>query len=126
MSTQLHEGSTEPSCGEENILQQRLSYTNDDLKNYLFIDSGTSIPIIAWKLTKNHSHISSSTSIPDHSNNNKDDGQNQCNDVDNFEDESYDALDSLQQLDAMKSNTIVHQDNEILLTVESINLQMSL
>ena len=65
MSTQLREGSAKSSSGEENILQQRLFWTNEDLKNYPFIDAGASIPIIAWKLTKNRSHIISSTSIPD-------------------------------------------------------------
>ena len=67
MSTQLHGGSTNPSSHEKNILQQRLFYTNKDLKNYPFIDIGASIPIVAWKLTKNHSHIISDIFIPGHS-----------------------------------------------------------
>ena len=49
-------------------------YTNEDLKNYLLFNIGASIPIIAWKLTKNHSHIISGTSIPGcspHSGNNQ-------------------------------------------------------
>ena len=51
--------------GKENILQQRLFYTNEDLKNYSFINVSASIPILAWKLTKNRSHIISGTSIPE-------------------------------------------------------------
>ena len=56
-------GSVESSSGEENKLQQLLFYTNEDLKNYLFINAGTSIPIIICKLTKNCSHIISGISI---------------------------------------------------------------
>ena len=40
-----------------NQLQQHLFYTNKDLKNYAFIDVGTSILIVTWKITKNHPHI---------------------------------------------------------------------
>ena len=73
MSTQLCEvpsikiqsyGSIEPSSGVENMLQQRLFYTNEDLKNYIFINAGASIPIIICKFMKNSSHIVSGTSIP--------------------------------------------------------------
>ena len=46
VSTQLRRGSTEPSNDRKNILQQRLFYTNKDLKKYLFINDGTSIPIV--------------------------------------------------------------------------------
>ena len=38
---------------EDNVPQQRLLYTNEDKKNYPLMDTGTSIPIIAWKLKKN-------------------------------------------------------------------------
>ena len=38
--------------------------------------------------------------------------------MDNSEDERYNKLDSSQQLDGIESNTIFHQENEILLTVE--------
>ena len=39
--------------------------------------------------------------------------------MDNSEDESYNELDSSQQLDCMKSNTMFHRDNQILLTMRS-------
>ena len=39
---------------------------NEDLKNYPFIDACASIPIVAWKLTKNSSHIISNKSFPAH------------------------------------------------------------
>ena len=55
--TQLHEGSIEPNSYGTNILQKHLFYKNKDPKNYPFIDIGTSILNITWKLTKNHSHI---------------------------------------------------------------------
>ena len=61
MSTQLREGSVESSSGEENMLQQYLFYTNEDLTNYPFINTGASILIITCKLTTNRSHIISST-----------------------------------------------------------------
>ena len=64
VSIQLREGSTDSSIGEENILQQRLFYINEDLKNYPFIDTGACITISTCKLTKNGSHIVSNTSIP--------------------------------------------------------------
>ena len=41
----------------EQTYYNKLFYTNKDLKNHTFIDVGTSIPIITWKLTKNCSHI---------------------------------------------------------------------
>ena len=34
------------------------------MKNYPFIDTDASIPIVTWKLTKNHSHIINDISIP--------------------------------------------------------------
>ena len=70
MSTQLRGGPTEWSSGEKNILQHK----NKDLKNYPFIDVGASIPVVAWKVTKNRSHIISNISIPScslHSGNNQ-------------------------------------------------------
>ena len=45
-------------------LQQHLIHTNKDMKNYPFIYTDVSIPIVAWKLTKNRSHIISDVSIP--------------------------------------------------------------
>ena len=57
MSTQLREGSIESDSDGTNILQHHLLYTNKDLKNYPFINIGTSIPIVKWKVTNNLSHI---------------------------------------------------------------------
>ena len=45
----------------------------------------------------------------DHFDNTGDEGKTQSNNVDNSEDESYDELDSSQQLDSMESNIIFHQ-----------------
>ena len=42
----LCEGSADPSSDGNNIPQQRLFYTNKDMKNYPFIDTGASIPIV--------------------------------------------------------------------------------
>ena len=55
----------------------------------------------------------------DHSNNNDNDGRTHFNDKDNSEDESYDESDSSQQLNGMKPNKIVEQENQNLLTVGS-------
>ena len=49
---------------DDYVPQQRLLYTNKDKRNYPLINTGTSIPIIAWKLTKNQSYIISDISIP--------------------------------------------------------------
>ena len=57
VSTQLRRGSEEPNRNGTSLLQQHLFYTNKDPKNYTFIDVGASIPIVTWKLTKNHSHM---------------------------------------------------------------------
>ena len=43
---------------------QPVLYTNEDKRNHPLMDTGTSIPMIAWKLTKNRSHIISDISIP--------------------------------------------------------------
>ena len=48
------------------MLQQRLFYRNENLKNYPFIDTGTSMSIVAWQLMKNRSHIINDISIPGH------------------------------------------------------------
>ena len=37
---------------------------NNYMKNYPFINTSASIPIVAWKLMKNRSHISSDIFIP--------------------------------------------------------------
>ena len=46
------------------MLQQRLFHTNEYMKNYPFFDTGAYITISTCKLTKNRSHIISSTSVP--------------------------------------------------------------
>ena len=55
--TQLRKESNEPNRFGTNLLQHHLFYMNKDLENYTFIDVGTSIPSITWKLTKNLSHM---------------------------------------------------------------------
>ena len=65
---------TKPNNIGLHTLQHHLFYMKEDPKNYLFIDVGTSIPIVTWKLTKNRSHIISDISIPgcpSHSGNNQ-------------------------------------------------------
>ena len=62
-NTQLRKGSVEINSDGKNILQQSLFYTNKDLKSWPFIDTGTSIPIISWKFTKNRSHTISNKPI---------------------------------------------------------------
>ena len=37
--------------------KNQIFYTNKDMKNCTFINVGTSISIVTWKRTKNHSHI---------------------------------------------------------------------
>ena len=58
---------TESRSQEENMLRQRVFYTNEDLKNYYFINTGASISINTCKFTKKLVHIVSSTFIPSHS-----------------------------------------------------------
>ena len=58
----------------------------------------------------------------DHFNDTKDDDRTQTNGVDNSEDENHNEVDSPQQLGCMESNTMFHQNNQILLTVGSINI----
>ena len=43
---------------------QHLLYTNKDNRNHPLMNTGASILIITWKLTKNQSHIISEISIP--------------------------------------------------------------
>ena len=50
--------------GENNIPQQSIFCTNEDMRTYPLMDNGKSIPIVTWKLTKNCSHIISDISIP--------------------------------------------------------------
>ena len=56
-----------------------------------------------------------------HSNNNEEDDQPHFNDENNSEDENHDELDSSPQLNGMKPNKIIDQENQILLTVGSSN-----
>ena len=71
------------------------------------------------KIKINHFDRDNFTAQDNHSDNHKDDSQTWCNDMDNFEDQSNDDLDSSQQLDGMELNTMVQQENRILLTMES-------
>ena len=48
LSTQLGGGSTDPSSDKKNILQEHLFYTTENMKNYPFVDTDASIPIVAW------------------------------------------------------------------------------
>ena len=58
--------------------------------------------------------------VPDnHSNIGNNKGCTHFNDENNSKDESYDELDSSQQLNGMESNKIVEQENQTLLTMES-------
>ena len=68
-------------------------------------------------------HINNEDSIvqDDHSNNNKDDGRTQFKDNDSSVDKSHGELDSSKQLRDLKSNKIVNQENQILLSKESSN-----
>ena len=66
MSNSLYGIYVDPSKDDDDVPQQRLLYTNEDKKNYPPMDTGTSVPIIAWKLTKNRSLIISDISIPGH------------------------------------------------------------
>ena len=63
MSKPLYRVSVNPSSDEDNVPQRRLIYTNEGKKNHPLMDTGVSVPIVAWKLTKNWSHIISATSI---------------------------------------------------------------
>ena len=71
------------------------------------------------KIQINHFCSDYSIAQDDHSNNNKDNGQTQCNIKDNSKDESYNKLDSSQHLDDTESRTIINQENQILLTMGS-------
>ena len=57
MSKPLYRVFVEFSRDEDNIPQQSLLYTNKDKNNNLLMDTGVSVPIVAWKLTKKRSHI---------------------------------------------------------------------
>ena len=69
------------------------------------------------KIQLNHLISNRFTAQDDHFNNIEDDNETQSNDVNNSEDESHYELDSSQQIDYMESNTIVHKENQILLTM---------
>ena len=73
------------------------------------------------KIQVDHVNNKDSTIQDDHSNNNKDDSQTQFKDKDSSVDKSHGESDSSQQLKGLKSNQIVHQENQILLSEESSN-----
>ena len=52
----------DPDNDGNNVPQQRLLFTNEDKRNYPPINNDTYIPIVAWKLKKNQSHIISDIS----------------------------------------------------------------
>ena len=64
MSKPLHAVYVDLNNDDDNVAQRCLLYINEDKKNYPLMDTGASIPIIAWKLTKNQLHIVSDISIP--------------------------------------------------------------
>ena len=63
MSKPLYEISVDSNIDEDNIPQQSLLYIKEVKKNYPLMDTGTSVPIVSWKLTKKWSHIISDISI---------------------------------------------------------------
>ena len=71
------------------------------------------------KIQVNHFNNDHSIVQDDHYNNNNDDNQTHLNDEDNFEDESYYKLNSLQQLNGKESKKIFNQENQILSIVGS-------
>ena len=64
VSKPIYGVSVDPSSDKGNTPQQHLLYTNAEKKNYPVIDTGASVPIDSWKLTKKQSHIISDISIP--------------------------------------------------------------
>ena len=85
--------------------------------------------IFTTKIQNNHFDSDHYTAIAqeDHFDNTQDDNQNHCDDKGNPKHESYDELDNSQQIDGMKSDTGIHQENEILQNMGSsifINLSM--
>ena len=73
------------------------------------------------KIQVDHVNNEDSTIKDNHSNNNKDDSQPQFNDKDSSMDKSHGELDSPQQLNNLKLDKIVNQENQILLSEESSN-----
>ena len=71
------------------------------------------------KFQVNNLGMNHSTIHDDQSDNNNDNGRTHFNDEDNSEDESYDELDNEQQLNGMKSNEIVDQENQNILIMGS-------
>ena len=61
-----YEGSVDPGYDgdENNIPQQSIFCTNNDMRTYSLMDNRKFIPIVTWKLTKNSSQIISDVSIP--------------------------------------------------------------
>ena len=71
------------------------------------------------KFQVNNFDRNQSTVHDDQSNNNDDDDYTHLNDEDISKDESYDELNNLKQLDGIKSNEIVNQNNRNLSTARS-------
>ena len=65
MNKSLYGIHIDPDSDDNNVPQRCLLYTSKDKENYTLMDTGTSIPRIAWKLTKNQSHIINDISFPD-------------------------------------------------------------
>ena len=79
------------------------------------------------KLQTNHFDSDHYTAQEDYFNNTQDDDQDHCDDMNNSEHESYNDLDSSQQIDTMKSDTRFHLENKILQSVElSISTNISI
>ena len=73
------------------------------------------------KIQINHFDNNQSIIRDDHSNNNNNDSQTPSNDKDNSEDGSHGELNCSQQLKNLKSNKIVHHEDQVILTEESNN-----
>ena len=82
------------------------------------IEAITETDSVTTKIQIDHFDSDPFTAQDDHINNTKDNGQTQCYGINNSEDESYDELDSSQQLDCMELNTTLDQENQIILSLE--------
>ena len=56
----------DPNSNNDIKPPQHLLYKNEDKNNYPLMDTGASVPIVVWKLTKEQSHIISDISLPGH------------------------------------------------------------
>ena len=73
------------------------------------------------KIQVDHANSEDPMVQDDHSNNNKGDSQTQVKDKDSYVNKSHGKSDSSQQLKDLKSNKMVDQENQILLSEESSN-----